>query len=196
MTWQVTSRISGGPTLSVPDAQQFQALIASLEQASRRMTLQARLWSEARERIVSSQLQSGCCPANRQISPGSHSNAINAFRHIPLRHRELSHWCDEQTRDCHAVAVRLDTLSRLVARAHGLYLDAEHRASSYGGSIPTDPLATSAPSLKGLPPRSSNPSDRYAQAATRGRRRLKHCIPLPPIMRPSWRGSARWSSAA
>ncbi|MBM6981276.1 MAG: alpha/beta hydrolase [Bifidobacterium thermophilum] len=150
MTWQVTSRISGGPTLSVPDAQQFQALIASLEQASRRMTLQARLWSEARERIVSSQLQSGCCPANRQISPGGHSNAINAFRHIPLRHRELSHWCDEQTRDCHAVAARLDTLSRLVARAHGLYLDAEHRASSYGGSIPTDPLATSAPSLKGL----------------------------------------------
>ena len=149
MTWQVTSRISGGPTLSVPDAQQFQALIASLEQASRRMTLQARLWSEARERIVSSQLQSGCCPANRQISPGIHGNASNAFRHIPLRYRELSNWCDEQTRDCHAVAARLDTLSRLVARAHGLYLDAEHRASSYG-SIPTDPLATSAPSLKGL----------------------------------------------
>lgn len=150
MTWQVTSRISGGPTLSVPDAQQFQALIASLEQASRRMSLQARLWSEARERIVSSQLQSGYCPANRQISPSSPGNAGNAFGHIPLRHRELSHWCDEQTRDCQAIAARLDTLSRLVARAHGLYMDAEHRASSYSGSIPTDPLATSAPSLKGL----------------------------------------------
>lgn len=96
-------------------------------------------------------------PASIRMLPGQSTDQSRHLRQrqqrvqaYPLRHRELSNWCDEQTRDCHAVAARLDTLSRLVARAHGLYLDAEHRASSYGGSIPTDPLATSAPSLKGL----------------------------------------------
>lgn len=147
MTWHVTSRIAGGPALSVADTQQFQALCASLAEASRQMTIQARYWSEARERIVSYQLQSGFCPANQQVSP---FNAGTATGHIPLRYRALSAWCDEQTRDCHAIAERLDTLCRLVARAHGLYTDAEHRVSAYGASIPTNPLATSSPSLKQL----------------------------------------------
>lgn len=148
MPWEVTSRIRGGVPLSVADAQQFSALITTLADTSLRFAAQSAAWSALLDQLTRTRLQVLACPTHRDSWPNDSWAAAATPRLSFIV--TLTQTCKDQIRTCSTASQRLDTLAQLVARAQGLYTDAEARAARACGDIPNDPLSTASAALKGM----------------------------------------------
>lgn len=148
MSWEVTSRVRGGVPLSVADAQQFHALIATLTDTSRQFAAQSAAWATLSDQLTRTRLHVSSCPVHRDSWPGGSLTAAAMPRLSFIV--ELSRACEAQIRVCSAIAQHMDALTQLVARAQGLYLDAETKAAHASAGIPTDPLSTASSVLRGM----------------------------------------------
>lgn len=123
MNWRVTSTIHGGSSYSVADREQYSRAVSALRDRASALRREASLWQATRQMMQSDPQTAGAIQA--------HGLCAGAVRpgHTAFPYAQVFERCSDHARECRAAGDELERMAALIARAHGLYAEAESKAA-------------------------------------------------------------------
>lgn len=126
MNWQVSAKVSGGHRFSTATEEEYQATARALDDQSAALERIALQWSQATFDIDRLRISPSTCA---EYDAAAAALGATAGPHVTVPFDLLVSQADEHAAICRELAVQMETMAELLARAHELYDHAEEQAS-------------------------------------------------------------------
>lgn len=126
MNWQVSTTVSGGHRFSTATEEEYRAIAQALDDQSAALERIASQWSQATFDIDRMRFSPATCA---EYDAAAAALGTTAGPHVAMSFDLLVSQAGEQATICRELAVQMETMAELLARAHELYDHAEEQAS-------------------------------------------------------------------
>lgn len=126
MNWQVSAKVSGGHRFSTATEEEYQATARALDDQSAALERVALQWSQAAFDIDRLRISPATCA---EYDAAAAALGVAAGPHAAMSFDLLVSQAGEHASICRELAVQMETMAELLARAHELYGHAEEQAS-------------------------------------------------------------------